>query len=230
MTPVPDKWTVIKTYTSKKNTVRKVECDGKYYVVKKYHDDFITGLQVEEKVLEECGKNQVGVPEIIEKLEDSLILEDISGTNCKELFDSQETGAVLSGIAEWLCDFHSSFGHKKRRGDCILANFILSDTEIYGIDFEESQEGNYLRDIGDMCTSILRMRPAFTFKRFRQIDYFLDEYFACSSKPRIDITDYLVESLLHYSNYGSQKEELKRWAVRLKEVGLDNIIQSLRSE
>ncbi len=230
MKPDPDNWTVIKTYTSKKNTVRKVEFDGKYYVVKKYDDDFIKGLEVEEKVLEECKKYEISVPQIKGSSEDILILEHISGTNCKELFDSEETDVVLSGIAGWLCDFHSSFGHKKRRGDCILANFILSDMEIYGIDFEESRDENYLRDIGDMCTSILRMRPAFTDKRFGQVEFFLDEYFACSSKPRVDITDHLVESLLHYSNYGSQGEELKRRALQIKEEGLGSIIRNLRSE
>lgn len=228
MNEYPSGWTSIKRYSSKKNTVQKVEFKDKFYVVKKYDDDL--GSHTEIKILEECKKLKIPVPEIIERSEDILILEHIPGINCKKLFDSEETDAVLSGIAEWLCDFHSSFEYGRLRGDCILANFIWSDPKIYGIDFEESGQGNYLRDLGDMCTSILRMRPAFTDNRFRQVEYFLHEYFACSTEPRTDITPHLVEALLHYSNYGSQREELKRWAIRIKEEGLDDIIQNSLSE
>ncbi len=221
---------VIKTYASKKNTVRKVECNGKLYVVKKYSDEFISGLRVEEDVLKMCMKKDIPVPRVIDIREDTLKLEHIPGANCKELFESGETKSVLSGIARWLAGFHTSFNFRKRRGDCILANFIFCDDKVYGIDFEESADDCCLRDIGDMCTSILRMDPSFTHERFELVEYFLDQYYCNVGPEREDITPHLVGSLLHYSRYGSSREQMKLWAAKIKEQGLDGILRNILSE
>lgn len=210
---------------SKKNKVFKIKYEGKYYIAKRYIRESIDGLNRECVVLKECEKKGLCVPEVVDIAGNILILEYIPGINCKKLFDSKDDGikTVLSGIADWLSQFHSSFDFRERRGDCILENFIIHDSVIYGIDFEECVNGDYLRDIGDICTSILRMKPSFTEDKFFLVEYFVGEYFTHSSRDRVDITDGLVESLLHYSRYGSQGEMMKRWAERIKKDGLDNI-------
>jgi len=220
----PDEWKVVQVLDSKKNKVYKVEIQGNYLIVKKFDPKFRDNLKTELTLLKECRNKGLRVPELIDIKDDTLILEYISGTNCKKIFDSRENvDKILSGIAEWLARFHTSFGFDKRKGDCILANFILFDDKIYGIDFEEAQTGDFLRDLGDMCTSVLRMRPAFTDEKFNQVEFFLDIYFSKVSKPRVDITEKLVESLLHYSKYSSQGELMKKWGDKIKEEGLDNI-------
>jgi len=222
----PDQWEVITTFDSKKNKVGKIEYQGQNYVVKKYEYEFIENLHIEKRVLDKCLERGVTVPKIVYIKQNMLILEYIPGIDCKSFFDTKEQEEIkqmLANIAAWLGDFHDEFSHKRRRGDCILSNFILQSSLIFGIDFEESQQSSPLRDVGDMCTSILRMRPSFTQEKFTLIKYFIDEYFANVSRKKIDITDEIVESMLHYSRYGSQRELLKSWAEKIKEVGLDNI-------
>ncbi|MFO8109436.1 MAG: hypothetical protein R6U17_02795 [Thermoplasmata archaeon] len=219
---------IIDTYGSKKNTVHRVECKGEYYIIKKYSEEFIHGLLVEETILNECSKIEIGAPVVIERKKDTLILEYIPGSNCKILFDSEgkeKIKRMLSQIAAWLDHFHRSFNYKKSRGDCILANFIQCDSRIYGIDFEESG-GDYLRDIGDMCTSILRMEPSFTKENFTFAEYFIDEYFFNSDLSRRDVTASVVGSMRHYSKYGSTGKKMKRWSEKIKEEGLNNIFQN----
>jgi len=227
MKPKPDRWKILKTYDSKKNEVKKIEFNGRTYIVKKFHEKFIHGLKVEERVLRGCAERDIPVPGIVDVEKNMLILEYIPGEDCKLLFDTKkdERKKMISSIAAWLGDFHQAFD-QKRRGDCILSNFILKDHHIYGIDFEESEQGDPLRDIGDMCTSILRMEPSFTEEKFVLVQHLIDEYFSNISKGTEDLTDSVVESMLHYSRYGSQKMLMESWAKKIKEVGLDNITQN----
>ncbi len=220
-----DDWTVQETFKSKKNSVQRIEYRGKDYVVKKYDQEFIDGLEKELDLLRRCEEKGIAVPEVLESSEDTLILEYIPGESCKELYDTtigdEKKKEILSEIADWLSRFHTSF--EERRGDSILANFILSEDKIYGIDFEEAEENDHLRDVGDLCASILRLRPAFTEKRFSMVDHFIEMYLSSSSKDRTDLTDKVVGSLEHYARYSSDGELMKRWAGRIQQDGLTNI-------
>ncbi len=225
----PDKCKVITTFDSKKNKVKKIEYQGQYFVVKKYEDEFIENLHIEKKVLIECLERGITTPKIVDSKPKMLVLEYIPGIDCKSFFDrkeKEEIRGMLESIAAWLADFHEEFSQQRRRGDCILANFIIQDPLICGIDFEEAEQSAPLRDIGDMCTSILRMEPSFTEEKFNLVKYFIDEYFSESSREKIDITEEVVESMLHYSRYGSQRMLMESWAKKIKEVGLDNITQN----
>jgi len=223
-----DQWNILERYKSKKNTVFKIEFEGTEYIVKRYSKEFRGGMETELNILEDCEKQGITVPSIVDSWDDILIMECIDGINCKVLFDSgdeEQREDVVSGIAEWLSRFHDRFAHERRRGDCILANFILYGDDIYGIDFEGSEEGNYLRDLGDLCMSILRMRPAFTQDRFDTTWEFLDEYFSRSSMDKMDITDQLVASLNHYSRYSSMGDLMREWAEKIRKNGLEGISQ-----
>ncbi len=224
------KWKEIENYKSKKNTVKKIEYKGDYFVLKKYDPEFIEGLEVERDILERCDEKGIPVPKIKSSKEDRLILEYISGDNCKELYDKTEDGRmrkkILFNIASWLGEFHKEFEFKKRRGDSILANFIMAKDKVYGIDFEESEDGDPFRDVGDLCTSILRLRPAFTNKRFKQADFFIDQYFSEVPVPIKDLTEPVALSLLHYSKYSSMGGLMKKWAEKIRSNGLSSISQS----
>lgn len=219
-----------KTFKSKKNEVYKIKYDGEYFVLKKYNPEFIEGLKIEKDLLESCQERGIPVPKIVETKEDALILEYISGKNCKRLFDKTEDEKVkkriLSSIASWLAKFHKEFELKKCRGDSILANFILVDDKVYGLDFEEAEDGDSYSDVGDLCTSILRLRPAFTDERFSQTKFFLNEYFSKSPAPMKDMTEQVSRSLIHYSKYSSMGDVMKEWAEKIRSNGLSSILQS----
>ncbi len=221
------KWEEIENFKSKKNTVKKIEYKGDYYVLKKYDPEFLEGLEIERDILERCDEKGIPVPKIKSYKDDRLILGYISGDNCKGLYDKTEDGRVkkkiLSNIASWLSKFHKEFEFKKRRGDSILANFIMKKDKVYGIDFEESEDGDPFRDVGDLCTSILRLRPAFTKNRFEQINFFIDRYFSDAPVPRKDLTEPVTLSLLHYSKYSSMGELMKEWAQKIRSNGLTSI-------
>ncbi|MFO7991391.1 MAG: phosphotransferase [Thermoplasmata archaeon] len=224
----PDEWVILEKYASKKNNVFKIEYGGNRYVVKRFSDEFKEGMEREKEVLTRCMESGVHVPRIIEYRHGSLVMEYIPGDDCKNSFlDRGVDGKkeLLAKVAGWLFDFHKAFEFKGRRGDSILANFILSRRDIYGIDFEESVEGDYLRDIGDLCTSVLRLKPAFTESRFSMVRYFLDEYFTRSGRDEVDINEQLVGSLLHYSRYSSMGDLMERWADKIQENGLASILQ-----
>lgn len=222
--------TVEKTFRSKKNKVQKINYDGKYFVLKEYNPEFLEGLKIEKDLLESCEERGILVPKIIKAKNDTLILEYISGKNCKRLFDKIEDVKVkkriLSNIASWLAKFHKEFELKKRRGDSILANFISTDEKVYGIDFEEAEEGDPYIDVGDMCTSIMRLRPAFTEERFSQTKFFLNEYFFKSLAPYKDMTEQVSRSLIHYSKYSSMGDLMKEWAEKIRSNGLSSTLQS----
>ncbi len=222
MQRIPGNWKVEKTFKSKKNTVLKIKYEEKYYVVKKYSADFIDWMEIERGLLKKCCREGVSAPEILDSESNILLLQYIPGKSAKELFDLDgDKKDILSDIADWLSRFHKIIG--ERRGDSILSNFIIADDGVYGIDFEEGGEEDILRDVGDLCASVLRMKPAFTENKFALVEFFLNEYFSRSSQPRLDMTDPIVESLNHYSKYGSDGEIVREWAEKIKEEGLGNI-------
>ncbi|MFW6196986.1 MAG: hypothetical protein ACOC5D_06610 [Thermoplasmatota archaeon] len=226
----PDGWNVKETFESKKNTVKKIEFEDNFYIVKKYDPEFTDRLSIEKDILKKCSEMSIPVPKIIESRDDMLILEYISGDNCKELYDGTDSDVVkkniLSNIAVWLSKFHRSFEFKKRRGDSILANFILTDDKVYGIDFEESEDCDSYRDVADMCTSLLRLRPEFTKERFSQTRFFIKEYFANLPLPKKDLTEQVSRSLIHYSRYSSMEDIMKEWAEKIRSNGLSSILQN----
>lgn len=225
----PDTWTILEKYESRKNNVFKIKVHGNQYVVKRYSDEFEDGMGREVDVLTRCKEMDLKVPEIVEIQDNYLMMEYISGDDCKNSFlDRGVDGKkeLLIKIAVWLSDFHGTFDFEMRRGDSILSNYILSRRDIYGIDFEESVEGDYLRDLGDLCTSVLRLKPAFTKGRFSMVRYFLDEYFTRTQRDEVDISEQLVGSLLHYAKYSSMGDLMERWAEKIGDDGLTSIIQN----
>lgn len=48
------------------------------------------------------------------------------------------------------------------KNDSNLRNFIFSNQQIYGLDFEEMSYGDPMADIGDICFFLLTNSPSFT--------------------------------------------------------------------
>ncbi len=226
----PKGWEIEESFDSKKNEVFKVKIDEEHYVVKKYSPEFKDSMNVEKDILKSCYRKGLKVPKVVDYSDERLILEYIEGRNCKALYDESEKedvrNSVLTEIAGWLSRFHSKFDFQKRRGDSILSNFILSESGVYGIDFEEADDRDPLRDVGDMIVSIIRLRPAFTEERFFQTRFFINEYFSKVSIERKDLTEQVAESLLHYSKYSSMGESMRGWAEKIQRDGLSDILQN----
>lgn len=217
---------IVKSFRSRKNDVRLIKKDNIYKVMKVYPDINSERLSEELKVLEDCLSQGIPVPRVCHRTENTIILEYLKGDDCRTLFDDPKVDdyMIIDGVACWLSGFHVAFSERKR-GDCILSNFILTDTGLYGIDFEESTLGDQMDDLGNMCTSILRMRPSFTDTRFSQVEYFIKKYFLERGISKVDITDHIADSLLYYGRYGSMGDEMNCWAQKIKKEGLDSIIE-----
>ncbi|MHC1604997.1 MAG: BUD32 family EKC/KEOPS complex subunit [Candidatus Methanofastidiosia archaeon] len=164
------KFNTVKKFKSRKNNVFLIEKDNKFFIYKRY----ATGeKKTEWQILKLCKKNNVPVPEPIEHGKDFILLEYLNGQN---MADMQKISQITCGdLAHWLFSFHEVFP-SKMRGDAILRNFILFDKHIFGIDFEETGDGDRLKDISMLCASILTHDPIFTSERFICVSLVIEEY------------------------------------------------------
>lgn len=148
----------------KKNIVCKITFSNNESAVLKLYQE--GNKENEIKILKICRKLEIDAPKILQIGNDYLILEYIKGENMGDLISESISEAQLKILAEWLYNFHklmkTHMGKNWIKGDSRVANFILQNNKIYGIDFEESRKGIWQRDIAEITTSILDMNPMFT--------------------------------------------------------------------
>ena len=170
---------VIKKFKSKKNSVFLLELDSdlwenKKVVVKKYSSSEQNRKQ-EISVLKKLYKHQLNVPQLYYQGKNIIVLEYIKGELLIELLFSKEYKAngisgeinlVLNKLADWFFNYYRIMNSNNRLttilGDVNLRNFIFSQQEIYGFDFESCQKGIFEQDIGRLCAFILTYDPMFT--------------------------------------------------------------------
>lgn len=178
------KTSVQRSFKSKKNTVAYVILEDKPRILKWYAPGFKRQMETEYKFLEE-GSSTLNMPTICEKDEDNhvLIMSYILGENLCDVVNNEKTTfsekkRLMILLAEWFKKFHSHFKTLDNyyiRGDSILRNFVLTD-RIWGVDFEESRKGKPVKDIADMCSSILATDPMFTSEKFQLCKIFVESY------------------------------------------------------
>jgi tRNA A-37 threonylcarbamoyl transferase component Bud32 len=222
-------------FPSRKNKVSKVLLDGKELVEKVYAADRARLATTEYDVLLHCIREGVAVPEPVELRNGSIVMKLVAGDNLSALFERSEvrhersatsSDALRDGLASWLASFHRSYGFRFCRGDCILRNFIMSGDRLYGLDFEEAHEGDPLEDIGQLWTSILRLRPSFTRERFAFASAVTRAYWKLTGAERADSLPLAVaDGLDHYAPFGPDGPELRRWAEIIRRDGIGTLDQ-----
>lgn len=152
----------VRLLPSSVNRVWLVETDVRPIVLKKF---FSRKSGTEFETLVRARAAGLAVPFPLWKEGDYIVLEYIDGETCDRMINHMLSSEVAESLGVWMGGFHEKLedgGTKTIIGDAALSNFILSEGVVYGIDLEDSREGEPLDDVGDLASSILGSEPFFT--------------------------------------------------------------------
>ncbi len=218
-------------FSSKKNRVFELQWEGERCVVKIYSDIFVERAPVEYETLRRCAAAGVPAPKPVALFDGAVIMTLLEGENAYRRFqalyhpnDERADAALeqlLSRCAVWLAQFHHAFHGQYARGDAILKNYLVTDSTIYGCDFEEASRSDPLADLGDMIAFILGMRPKFVPRKFLLARHLAREYWRASGGDRFDaLPEAVARSLRFYAQYRTDGVLLQRWARAIAARGL----------
>ncbi|MFX0189114.1 MAG: hypothetical protein ACFE8A_15420 [Candidatus Hodarchaeota archaeon] len=246
--------------SSKKNIVYELDFDKKpqkfpkQVILKLFRTNY---AEKEYKALIQLEKQSLEIPKVLFFKKPYLILKKVNGVNlCDYINDNLENISTLDDLdseirnniflglkklAEWIARLHNQNVINVKaisevivfnKGDTRLRDFIfdISKKKIYGIDFEESYEGNYLDDLAWICCSLLDTNPGIfeipePMIKIELINYVLSEYFRINKRFLFSF-DYFAERLIENLNIVIKRRELELSLVR-KNVILKNISKDL---
>lgn len=177
---------LIKTFKSKKNIVCLFKKNDSFFILKWFSQRINTYFSQENYVLSQ--KNTPFLkPYLMDKNDEYhfFILQYIQGDNiCDVINDptikTQQKITIINQLAEWFSLFHSYFQDSVSsliHGDAHLRNFILTrDQTLYGVDYEETCNGEPITDISNLCASILTTKPEFTKEKNHLVQHFIETY------------------------------------------------------
>ncbi|MFW6030396.1 MAG: hypothetical protein ACOCRO_09105 [Halanaerobiales bacterium] len=187
---------IIKKFKSKKNNVFLVKQSHKKKVVKQFKErnKFEKELEV-YKGLDGC-LNLVPKLYSYDLTKKEFCIEYIEGDTLIEYLEYAENDKryddaidILIGLINWVNRFHSCnlLGIKNHvLYDVNFKNFIISNNKIFGLDFEDVKEGNFLDDFIKVLSMYLYYDPIkskFKIKVFnRLVTYFSNEFDICKNQ------------------------------------------------
>ena len=233
---------------SRKNTVINLEFDKepldfpKEFVIKLFRTKNIVS---ENNILTRLKNQNFHVPKILSLKKPYLILEKIEGINLCDFIndnlkdterledlDPDLKTQIISSIeklAEWLAQLHKKNSVRKRRseelfvlnkGDTRLRDFIIDplNGNLYGVDFEDSYEGNHMDDLAMVCCSLLDTSPGlFDMEepkhKIELINIFLRRYYQVNSSFQFDF-NYFTESLIGFLNIVIERRDFPFGPIR----------------
>jgi tRNA A-37 threonylcarbamoyl transferase component Bud32 len=226
---------VLRTFKSKKNKVLLVEKESHLYVLKVYNQNSAMRAKKEFDVLHTAHSRGIKVPKPLFFWDRSaLLLEYIPGESLCDVLNNSPSLDYAHLLASWYASFHFSTGGSKEglcpniKGDSILRNFIYvkgasSRDCLYGVDFEEADQGEPAVDIGEICASILNTDPMFSAYKISLCRETIRAYICltdyCPPKP---FSYYIGQALRNSARWRPhQREFLLRGASVLEEHGLE---------
>ena len=176
------------------------------------------------------GSPVLSIPTLyeIDYFNNFLIMQYIKGKNLCDIINSNDTSfdrklKIIILLAKWFLEFHEYFKTQKKfflRGDSNLRNFLY-DTQIWGVDFEESRFGEPIEDIACMCSSILSTDPMFTPEKFQLCKIFIDSYIKLAPGRVLNINNEIAYALLEKIQWRPEDEELlRKYCTKIRENGL----------
>lgn len=220
-------------FKSKKNSVvgltfnRDTEHLPKEVVVKKFSTP---NADNEYNTLARLKRQNLFVPNILFYKKPYLILERIKGVNLCDFVNEKlvniadleslnpeirkEISTSIEKLADWFNQLHTNNvieneEHSEaivlNKGDTQLRDFIYIPlkNEIYGLDFEDSYEGNHIDDVAWVCCSLLDTNPGIFEQsvpkaKIELINIFLKHYYRNNPSIHFDFkyfTEKLIENL-----------------------------------
>lgn len=151
---------------SKRNRVWVVETDVRPVILKRS----LSGRGEHEfNILSEARNTGLDVPFPLYRAGEYLVLEYIAGERCDTLINHMFSTEAAEKMATWLAEFHAVLARNGRSlimKDVELANFMMADGRIFGVDFEDVTVGDPLEDLGCLLSSVLGSEPLFTPVKF----------------------------------------------------------------
>ena len=166
---------------SKRNKVMRIVKEDGTYIVKKFEnkENYIR----EKEILNILKNAKVKVPSIIKSEQNSLYLEDLGGITFLDWYENQEKNnsydlSMIYKLCQWLKDFYKAvFQYYNKQiilSDVNFRNFIITNQEIYGIDFEQTQAGSIAADLGKLTAFALTYDPTMTEWKINFRNIFID--------------------------------------------------------
>lgn len=161
---------------SKRNRVWVVETDVRPVVLKRS----LSGRGEHEfDILSEARRTGLDVPFPLYRSGDYLVLEYIAGERCDSLINHMFSTEAAEKLAAWLAEFHARLSRNGRSlimTDAELANFVMADGTVFGVDLEDVSVGDPLEDLGCLISSMLGSEPLFTPIKFDLCMRLLETY------------------------------------------------------
>ncbi|MHA1791602.1 MAG: hypothetical protein ACTSVI_03090 [Promethearchaeota archaeon] len=243
---------------SKKNTVLKIHFNQPIMleeqhlelndiIIKLYPDSKTADLEQENIILEKARKKNILVPPVILKKENFLILSNVEGKNLCDFINDDGVSISLKEeaverLGQWLATFHHGLkdneGNFTIRGDATLRNFIYNNSQIIGIDFEESDIGDPIIDACNIVDSMLITHPGIYTMNIDAIPWkfdlcrlFLDEYL--EKRKSLGYLDFLgltdfVEYLLPFMGRLAMRRGKINDFLRIERKLKETLMQELR--
>ena len=227
---------------SRKNTVINLVFDKKpqdfpqEFIIKIFRTKNIVS---ENNILIRLRNQNFHVPKIFSLKKPYLILEKVKGVNLCDFINDNLKGtekledidsdlktqitSSIEKLSEWLAQLHKKNTVRKRRseelfvlnkGDTRLRDFILDQSleTLYGLDFEDSYEGNHMDDLAWICCSLLDTTPGlFDMDKPKHkidlINIFLRRYYQMNSSFQFDF-NYFTEKIIGHLNIVIERRNL----------------------
>jgi len=218
---------------SKKNSVvgltfnRDTENLPKEVIVKIFRTN---NADNEYDTLTRLKKQNLFIPNVLFYKKPYLILEKIKGVNLCDFINDilfnvsdleslysetkKEISTSIEKLADWFNQLHTNNTIESEansetivlnKGDTQIRDFIYDPlkNEIYGLDFEDSYEGNHIDDIAWVCCSLLDTNPGIFEQtipkaKIELINIFLKSYYRDNPSMHFDFkyfTEKLIENL-----------------------------------
>jgi len=185
---------------------------------------------IEYNTLTKLKEKNLFVPDVLFYKQPYLILEKIKGVNLCDFINEKLEGVVELGhlnpeikteitrsiekLADWFNQLHAktlienkdhSVSTVLNKGDTQIRDFIYEpiENEMYGLDFEDSYNGNHIDDIAWVCCSLLDTNPGIFEQtvpkaKMELINLFLRAYYRNNPSIHFDFkyfTEKLIENL-----------------------------------
>ncbi len=238
-----EKIRVGEVFRSRKNRVFRVMYNGRLQIAKVYPSARSDVASEEFLLLGKCRELGLRVPMPVELVGSTIVMTYLEGPNVADvadrfLSDEANSGAkpemspdqMADGLADWLASFHKAFGFSLCRGDTILRNFLQTEGKIYGLDFEETHNGDTIDDLGEICANVLGMRPLFGTPNARIALAIVSRYWTAIGKDRsAELPEAIASGLEHYAKFRDDGMLLEKRAQRFRKEGL-GALQELASD
>lgn len=191
----------------------------------------------EYDIIKRLEKQHLSVPKALYFKQQYLILEKVHGDNLCDFVNNNLIGKnqlndlnsnirskVINSIkllANWIAQMHKNnlinrddFEITLNKGDTRLKDYIVnnSDNLLFGVDFEDSYEGNYHDDLAWICCALIDTNPGLfemsePIHKIELINIFLNEYYRINKNFHFAF-NYFAEQLIENLNIVIKRRHL----------------------